>query len=364
MAIRIIEGVPGSGKTYFAVHHLLTKYFDFDKKLSEWKKKSEFKNLVLVTNIDGFPFATSLDSLIETAGSLEAFFTYEYQEKLSSGTPYVYLIDECQGLFPFTYRDTRVFLFFQKHRHLGMDIYLLTQDADHLAKGLRNLSEFHIVASRRSFSLVGELRYRFVDPQTKECWQTKVLKKEGRIFSFYRSFSALETEKSSSVPRRFMALVVLSIVFILVVGYFGLVRRLRGRDSKMTVAGAVQKESPTGSFLFGGNPKSGLEVSHAQGSMGGSSVSSLPNSTAFFARVVGVYSFSDESRFLVSFNGAQFRVDRDEMTAVCRCHVAGVVVDRVYQVDLTFAPAAFRSALVENNAGLGSRSAVGGKVTM
>jgi hypothetical protein len=231
MAIRIIEGVPGSGKTYFAVHHLLTKYFDYDKTLDEYKKKPEFSSLVIVTNIDNFPFATSLDSLIEKAGSTENFFTYAYQENLSNGVPYVYLIDEVQSLFPYTYRDTRVFLFFQKHRHLGMDIYLITQDADHLAKGLRSLAEFHIVAGRRSLSVFGELRYRFVDPQTKECWNTKVLKKDGRIFSFYKSFSSLETESSPSIPRRFALLFGAGLLVILLVGYFGFYKRLVGRHS-------------------------------------------------------------------------------------------------------------------------------------
>src|SRR5581483_1584352 len=244
VAIRIVEGVPGSGKSYFAVHHLLTKYFRWDSDLSEWVKKDDWSTLVIVTNIDGFPYSESLEKLVEDAGSLEQFFSYEYQERLSAGAPYVYLIDEAQGLFPYTYRDTRVFLFFQKHRHLGMDIYLITQDADHLAKCLRSLSEFHIVAARRSLSFMGELRYRFVDPQTRECWQTKVLRKDGRIFSFYRSFSALETERQSSVPRRFFTVFAVAVVLVIAIFYWGFIYRLRKTDAAVPPQVATVEKKP------------------------------------------------------------------------------------------------------------------------
>ena len=340
VAIRIVEGVPGSGKSYFAVHHLLTKYFRWDKDLSEWVKKDEWATLVLVTNIDGFPYSVPLEKLVEGAGSLEQFFTYEYQEQLSAGAPYVYLIDEAQGLFPYTYRDTRVFLFFQKHRHLGMDIYLITQDADHLAKGLRSLSEFHIVAARRSLSFAGELRYRFVDPQTRECWQTKVLKKDGRIFSFYKSFSALETEKQASVPRRFFFMFAAAVVVVLLVFYWGFIYRLRKADATTPpVAVAPVKKSlipVRGNFQKLSTPA----VPQAK-----------PKETPIYGHLIGTYELASQKGFLVEVAGFQVRLDQPDFSNLCKCDVGSVAVGKVVVVDVATAPAPIMLALSRGGGG-------------
>lgn len=345
MAIRIIEGVPGSGKTYFAVHHLLSKYFFFDQSLSEWVRKPEFSSLVLVTNIDRFPFSVSLDSLIETAGSLEKFFSYEYQENLTSGFPYVYLIDEVQSLFPYTYRDTRVFLFFQKHRHLGIDIYLITQDADHLAKGLRSLAEFHIVAVRRSLSLAGELRYRFTDPNTRECWHTKVLRKDGKIFSFYRSFSSSETESSPSIPRRFIALFLVCVVVVFVIGYFGFIRRILPKSvapssaiASSSVSPPVSSPSRSSSSLFSSPPSTSSPPPPSPPSPRSESSSS----PSILVVVHGFYDFDSSPRFLVSVNGYSHLLLSDELVRICGCHPEFVRSGAVFVIEPAAVPAVIR----------------------
>ena len=74
MAIRVIEGVPGAGKTYYAVHHLCGKYFDWSADLGEYQSKvnpDDTRKLVVVTNIDRLRFGESLvigsDSWRQTA---------------------------------------------------------------------------------------------------------------------------------------------------------------------------------------------------------------------------------------------------------------------------------------------------------
>jgi hypothetical protein len=99
MAVRIIEGVPGAGKTYFAVNHLLASYFDWNDVLDEYKPKPDFDRLLIISNIDGFPYSVSLTDLLEKHGGLENFFTYEQQASLFQDRKVIYLIDEAQGLF-------------------------------------------------------------------------------------------------------------------------------------------------------------------------------------------------------------------------------------------------------------------------
>jgi len=77
MAIRIIEGVPGSGKTYYAVRHVAKTFFTKKKDGSYVLTKP----CTLITNIDSFqPDHISLQDEIKNAGGVEHFFSYAYQE--------------------------------------------------------------------------------------------------------------------------------------------------------------------------------------------------------------------------------------------------------------------------------------------
>ena len=330
MAVRIIEGVPGAGKTYFAVHHLLASYFDWNDTTDEFKPKPDFAGLLIISNIDGFPYSVSLTDLIDQHGGIEGFFTYEKQASLFQDRKVIYLIDEAQGLFPYKFYGPRVFLFFQKHRHLGMDIYLITQDAEHMAKGLRSLAEYHIKAVRRSLSLMGEFRYHYADPTTGEVWRRKTLKRDRRIFAFYRSMESQETEKHKSVPLHFIAIagglfVVAALIFgWRVLGWGGsgdaFSRSFLSHNPDQAISAGKQAHGKTGSVANKGGSKSLPEKADAVQRLPAQAGTPPAPARLNRARVVGTFQTEDSVLFLAHFEGNLYRLSPDEMTRACRCH--------------------------------------------
>jgi zona occludens toxin (predicted ATPase) len=112
----------------------------------------------------------------------------------------VYIIDEAQSgnYFHRKFYDVNVFLFFQMHRHLGCDIYLITQDARCLARELQQLAEYVIKAVRRSNSIGKSFTYKFYSGD--ECFKTKRIKQDQKVFGMYRSMIIGEGEKIKSIP--------------------------------------------------------------------------------------------------------------------------------------------------------------------
>ena len=345
MAVRIIEGVPGAGKTYFAVHHLLASYFDWNDTTDEFKPKSDFAGLLIISNIDGFPYSVSLTDLIDQHGGVDAFFTNEKQASLFQDRKVIYLIDEAQGLFPYKFYGPRVFLFFQKHRHLGMDIYLITQDAEHMAKGLRSLAEYHIKAVRRSLSLMGEFRYHYADPTTGEVWRRKTLKRDRRVFAFYRSMESQETEKHKSVPLHFIAIAGALFVFAAlifgwrVLGWGGsgdaFSRSFLSHNPSETVPAGKQSSGKTGKSAKQSGSKSIVQKSDSVSkdtAQAAAAVASVPTARA---RIVGTFQTEDSRVFLALHEGTMYRLSPDEMTRACRCHSDLLQAGFIFNMDLS-----------------------------
>lgn len=98
MAIKVISGKPGSGKSYYAFYKLITENFTFDKTFYEWKIKNDVN---IFTNIDGLKLNHfDLDLFIKQAGGINKFFTVDYQKILMETYPnIIYIIDESQKKF-------------------------------------------------------------------------------------------------------------------------------------------------------------------------------------------------------------------------------------------------------------------------
>lgn len=224
MAIRIITGVPGAGKTYYAVNHLVKNYCDAFGDTFQLKENS-----LIVTNIDELLLdSIDLKASIDKVGSFEKFFTIEVQKKISDkyqklGKSVVYVIDESQQFFHRRFYDREVFTFFETHRHYGMDIYLITQNVNLLAKDLITLAEYEIRAVPRTLSIGG---FNYLKKSNREIIGRSFLRKDKKIFKMYTSMTGSETEKISSPYLKYL----IPIVFLFGFGFYGLKNSFLGRS--------------------------------------------------------------------------------------------------------------------------------------
>lgn len=206
MALYGVGGKPGSGKSFWVVHHMVTKYFSWDKIHGEWVRKFPVE---ICSNIDDLRLDHFvLDEMIEKSGkdgkggTVETFFTVDYQRSLLKRFPRIlYLIDEAGKYFPKSFKGADVLYFFQYHRHLGIDIYLISSALEDVSPGLLRLMEFRLLAKERSRRVLNEFRYEKYIGGIRA--GSTVLKGEARIFHLYKSMLSDETEKIPSVTRRY-----------------------------------------------------------------------------------------------------------------------------------------------------------------
>lgn len=228
MAIKIVSGVPGSGKSYYAVNHCVTKHYDWDDNLDEYKPKHP---ILLITNIDDLRLPHwSLDTILENYNvSLEEFFTVPFMEKLAEDYPehrVVIMLDEVQRHFPAGYRNTDVLYYFQWHRHLGHDIYLMCQTVESVCKHIVALIEFEIKAVRDSLKAGNYFVYNFMagDLQVGD----KKLFHDKKIFGLYTSFKAEDKGEKLNPLRKVIIRTVLVLVVALVCCFFAYKGIMRG----------------------------------------------------------------------------------------------------------------------------------------
>ena len=215
--IRLITGLPGSGKTYYAVYEITKLFFNFDEEFYRYTKKDD--NLVIFTNIDEFKLPSiSFEYFLKKNNlTLEQFFTVDFQKKLLQKYSHiVYFLDEAQKYFPKKFNDNDVLFFFQYHRHLGIDIYLLTQDSKLLCPSIVSLVEYEIRATRQTKHMFNTFTYFFISNGEKIA--TKRLKKDPRIFALYSSFTALPTVNKHPKPikKYVVYLVLLSLISVFI----------------------------------------------------------------------------------------------------------------------------------------------------
>lgn len=238
MAIRIIQGVPGSGKTYYAVKHLANNYFE--KQLDG--RYELIKPCTIITNINAFvPDHIQLSDVVKSAGGVKNFFTEEYQREFTAQQEHqlIYIIDEAQKFFRKSARDLNdVYTYFEIHRHLGHDIYLITQNAKKLPTDLVVLTEYIIDAAPRSRSVIGEFKYKWLSDG--EILKREAFKPDDGIFALYKSMDAKESEKIKNPVMRTVYLVMFLTSAILFAGFMYFKQSWYKPHSDALVAAPVQ----------------------------------------------------------------------------------------------------------------------------
>jgi len=218
MSILICDGNPGTGKTLYGVHHLVTTHYDFNASEGMYYPKTD-QPFVVVTNFEEFALEhESLQDWIAEAGNKDLFFSEAYQEKLfeKHGSIY-YLIDEAQKYFPRKYYNEPVFNWFEYHRHFGQQIYLFTQHESKLPKDITCMVEYVIRALPKSRSLWDKY-YHYNLMSGRESLGSERILSNQRLFALYKSQRSTNLQQ---VKRPFVKTLILTICFVLVVGSFG-----------------------------------------------------------------------------------------------------------------------------------------------
>jgi len=181
--IELITGKPGSGKTFLAVQRML---------------EIEPGQRVIYHNVRGLkPEAFSEPSFVRSipVEETEKFLTKEYQEEISQAIKEKYnrsmlvVIDEAHEYFGEKTISRNNWMAW--HRHLGQDVWLITQDAKRIHICYSVLAEYEIRAIKSVFHKGLMYQYRVGG----ETFKTMRKKKDPRIFDAYESFQVQEVAK-------------------------------------------------------------------------------------------------------------------------------------------------------------------------
>lgn len=220
MAIYILTGKPGSGKSYYALYHLLHKFFYWDKVLREWLPKTD---IGIITNIEEIKINTfSLGEMVKAAGGVDKFFTVDYQKVLlKRWLRLVYVIDEAGEFFPKNLRDDKIIFLFQYHRHLGLDFYLICPSEENISRDVQRLSEYFINARPRSGSIGRGFVYDKIYGGEK-AGAVSVPKRQD-VFRLYKSMEVSESSRIGSFTIRYGVIAVIAII-VSVFGFMGAIK--------------------------------------------------------------------------------------------------------------------------------------------
>lgn len=254
--IKGITGIPGSGKSYFAVKLITDKFYKWDDKLLEWVPKNN-KQFTIFSNVDGLklPHISLSDYFTEKEITYEKFFTVPFfTEAVKKYGHIIILLDEAQKFFPSNYSNNDVLFFFQYHRHLGVDIILTFQTWFSITRKITDLMEFEIRAVRRSFSIVGEFRYHYYFGNERH--GGKKLQPDHKVFALYKSFELPENEKPPRPAKKlvFFIIILLIVFFVGWKMFLGMFRAPNSNVTKKTVS--VENQHPS-SIQASGDPLPG-----------------------------------------------------------------------------------------------------------
>lgn len=216
MSLFVLTGNPRSGKSYYAVWYIVTKYFNRLKDGS-FSLKKEFVDLKIISNIDKLKLPhDSLDSILSLKEypSPAHFFSYESQQKISEKyKKIIYIIDEAQFFFPYNFKDNKVFNWIQLHGHFGQDIYFITQSMSLLPRQITDLAEYEINALSKSSGI-------FLG---KDLWYNTLSKgniidksfkfKRQWVFDLYKSENSSSVEKVKNPFLKYFALIIVFMIF-------------------------------------------------------------------------------------------------------------------------------------------------------
>ncbi len=198
--IELFEGVPGSGKTYYAVAERFLP-----------RIKAGRRTYMYVDGIFLDKLAVFLDMKLE---DLERQITvWRTQEEVLLGLPKVdymsfVVIDEAQTIFRAMERvDKGLCRFLETHRHHGVDILMMCQDYRQMSMSVTRLVE--VTMKFRKLSFVGLSNHYQLKVRGNPDDPTEIRKAAGkydpRIYAYYASYSAATVKELRHKQTVFMS---------------------------------------------------------------------------------------------------------------------------------------------------------------
>ena len=215
---RIITGNPGSGKSFYGVNYLF-KFIQFDP---IYKSLILDKDVLLITNIENIQVTHVSFQKWFDAGMLNYEKCKEYMLERNFKRA-IMIVDESQNYFN-GLKEQEIFYFFEMHRHIGMDIFLICHSVPDMPKRLIGLCEYIIEAVVRTKTLVG-FQYNMLDKTTGKVMQRSVLRADQRVFSVYKSFEI--DENSDAKPKKILRNKIILYAALLVILFGGVITSLK-----------------------------------------------------------------------------------------------------------------------------------------
>lgn len=214
--IEMLEGLPGSGKSYHSVSDYLLPWVRGNRRV--------------YTYIDGF----YLDRLAafegRTLAELSAQVTnWTTPEEVFAGLLKVepgsaVLIDECQTIFRSQVKVPPDLLrWLELHRHFGIDVVMVCQDYRQVTSGVTRLVEVTTKFLKLGRIGLGK-RYKGTirgNPEETESIRSFIGKYDAKVYSYYSSYRAVikEQGRGYSVFRSAVVVGCLAMVFVVVFGF-------------------------------------------------------------------------------------------------------------------------------------------------
>ena len=239
--IVLITGTPGAGKTAHMVHMLVN---------DSMFKNSDGTPRKIFTNIKGLniPDMPTID-----VSSIASEQPESTDEKLSFHDIYkwivkpenhgsVVIIDEVQDVWPARSNGSQVppnVAWLNTHRHLGVDIFVLTQNPKNIDVNLRGLvnKHLHVAKNKLGMRTLLEWKYCANNPltQAKDAF-AKVHKLDKKIFGYYKS-AEVHTENKTKVTKWVFVLpIVLLIMPVALYFSYSLLKNMTSKDKVVEAA--------------------------------------------------------------------------------------------------------------------------------
>jgi zona occludens toxin len=239
MAVILITGRPGAGKTLSAVKMLIEDVLPTGRPV--------------FADIDGLDYeGLGVGRLVQDEEDPVA--GCQRWHEMPEGS--VIFIDECQRVFPVRNPASKVPVWvseFETHRHKGLDVYLITQGPRLIDRHIHDLVDRHVHLFR-AFGLKRSTRYEWnginlsPDPeQGKENAQKANFAFPAKYFEFYKSAS-VHTVKARIPWKPILTLAACVPLFVFLIA--SLYGRLGGPAEAQEVAEQVQRPEPP-AWLYG-----------------------------------------------------------------------------------------------------------------